>query len=126
MATTRTGKTALVLASGGITGVAYEVGALRALDHILTNRTVNDFDIYVGTSAGSVVAASLASGVPPVMLAGLVARNIPGFRNLRRGQLFRPNFSEVFSRLGGAPALIREAATEYWRFRDRVPWTEAL
>ena len=60
----RGGKTALVLASGGISGVAYEVGALRALDHVLTNRTVNDFDIYVGTSAGAVVSAALASGIP--------------------------------------------------------------
>ncbi len=63
MAARKGGKTALVLASGGLTGVAYEVGALRALDHILTNRTVNDFDIYVGTSAGAVVAASLANGM---------------------------------------------------------------
>ena len=60
MAASRKGKTALVLAGGGVSGVAYEVGALCALDHVFTNHTVNDFDLYVGTSAGAIVAACAA------------------------------------------------------------------
>ncbi len=44
-------KVALVLAGGGITGAVYEVGALRAIDDLLVGMTVNDFDIFVGTSA---------------------------------------------------------------------------
>ncbi|MEA2645800.1 MAG: hypothetical protein QOE92_883 [Chloroflexota bacterium] len=120
------GKAALVLASGGITGVAYEVGALRALDHVLTNRTVNDFDIYVGTSAGAVVSAALASGIPPIMLAGLLTGSVPGFSRLGRLQLYRPNVGEIASRLVGAPDLVRRAALEYWRFRDRIPLSEAI
>jgi predicted acylesterase/phospholipase RssA len=126
MATSRSGKTALVLASGGITGVAYEVGALRALDHILTNRTVNDFDIYVGTSAGAIVAASLASGMPPIMLAGLMAGTVPGFDRLSRLSLYRPNIGEAFERLQGAPELLRQAAGDYWRFRGRVPLMDTI
>jgi predicted acylesterase/phospholipase RssA len=120
------GKTALVLASGGIAGVSYEVGALRALDHILLNRTVNDFDIYVGTSAGAVVSACLASGMPPIMLAGLIAGTVPGFKTLSRLELYRPNIEEVARRLLQTPRLLRGAASDYWRFRDRVPLTEAL
>jgi predicted acylesterase/phospholipase RssA len=119
-------KTALVLASGGLTGVAYEVGALRALDHVLTNRTVNQFDIYVGTSAGAVVSAALASGMPPIVLAGLLAGTVPGFTRLSRLQVYRPNVGEALERLGRAPKLVRQAVTEYWRFRDRVPLSEAL
>jgi len=122
----RRGKTALVLASGGVAGVSYEVGALRALDHVLTNRTVNDFDIYVGTSAGAVVAASIASGIPPVMLAGLIAGTVPGFQRLSRTQLYRPNVGELLGRLTKTPGLLREAALEYWKFRDRMPITEAI
>ena len=53
----RSGKTALVLAGGGLTGAVYEIGALRAIDDLLVDRTVNDFDIYVGTSAGALVAS---------------------------------------------------------------------
>jgi NTE family protein len=44
-------KTALVLGGGGFTGAVYEIGALRALDLLSVNRTVNQFDVYVGTSA---------------------------------------------------------------------------
>ena len=58
-------KTALVLAGGGLTGAMYEIGALRAIDDILTDRSVNDFDIYVGTSAGAIVGALLANGATP-------------------------------------------------------------
>jgi hypothetical protein len=47
------GKRALVLCGGGITGLTYAIGALRALDDLLVGSSVNDFDIYVGTSAGS-------------------------------------------------------------------------
>jgi NTE family protein len=119
-------KTALVLAGGGLTGVAYEVGALRALDHILTNRTVNEFDIYVGTSAGAVVSAALASGMPPIVLAGLLAGTVPGFTRLSRMQVYRPNIGEALARLLQAPQLLRQAAQEYWRFRDRLPISEAL
>ena len=119
-------KTALVLAGGGLSGVAYEVGALRALDHILANRTVNEFDIYVGTSAGAVVSAALASGMPPIVLAGLLAGTVPGFTRLSRLQVYRPNIGEAFSRLLKAPQLLRTAAQEYWRFRDRLPISEAL
>jgi predicted acylesterase/phospholipase RssA len=122
----RGSKTALVLASGGLTGVAYEVGALRALDQILTNRTVNDFDIYVGTSAGAVVAASLACGMPPIMLAGLLAGTVPGFRRLNRMALYRLNIGEIGQRLAGAPGLLRGALSEAWRYRDRVPLAETL
>lgn len=58
-------KTALVLAGGGLTGAVYEIGALRAIDDLLVDRTVNDFDIYVGTSAGALVSAFLAQGISP-------------------------------------------------------------
>src|SRR5258708_23976701 len=121
MAAPKGGKTALVLASGGLTGVAYEVGALRALDHILTNRTVNDFDIYVGTSAGAVVAASLANGMPPIMLAGLLAGTVPGFRRLSRLSLYRPNLGEAVERLWGAPTPVREAPTHFWPLPHPMP-----
>jgi NTE family protein len=61
----RRSKTALVLGGGGFTGGVYEIGALRALDLLTVNRTVNDFDVYVGTSAGSFVASLVASGSTP-------------------------------------------------------------
>ncbi len=58
-------KTALVLAGGGIPGWMYEVGCLTALDDFFDGFSVNDFDIYVGTSAGAAVASFVANGIKP-------------------------------------------------------------
>ena len=66
------GKSALVLAGGGLTGAVYEIGALCAIEDLLVDRTINDFDIFVGTSAGALVASLLANGLNPrEMLQGL-------------------------------------------------------
>ncbi len=53
---------ALVLGGGGITGIAWEVGLLLGLRDDGVDVTVAD--TVVGTSAGSVVGAQLAGGVP--------------------------------------------------------------
>jgi NTE family protein len=67
------GRVALVLGGGGITGAAYHLGVLTAMNAMSESASVNEFDIYVGTSAGSVIAASLANGITPedLMLANL-------------------------------------------------------
>jgi predicted acylesterase/phospholipase RssA len=73
----RPSKTALVLGGGGVTGAVYEIGALRALDLLSVNRSINDFDVYVGTSAGSLVAAMTANGVTPEEMMRVVNRQVP-------------------------------------------------
>jgi NTE family protein len=54
---------ALVLGGGGITGVAWELGVLSGLREHGVDLT--DADLIVGTSAGAVVGAQLATGVDP-------------------------------------------------------------
>lgn len=56
---------ALVLGGGGITGAAYHLGVLNALDALSEESSVNDFDLYVGTSAGAVIGAALANAITP-------------------------------------------------------------
>ena len=73
----RPSKTALVLGGGGFTGAVYEIGALRALDLLSVNRSVTDFDVYVGTSAGSFVAAMTANGISPEEMMRVVNRQVP-------------------------------------------------
>src|SRR5256885_12841856 len=73
----RRSKTALVLGGGGVTGGVYEIGALRALDLLAVNRTVNEFDVYVGTSAGSFVASLTANGVTPEEMMRVVNQQVP-------------------------------------------------
>ena len=59
------GPIALVLGGGGITGAAYHLGVLNAMNSMSVAASVNHFDLYVGTSAGAVVAACLANGITP-------------------------------------------------------------
>src|SRR4029077_18872511 len=96
----RRDKTALVLGGGGFTGGVYEIGALRALDLLAVNSSVNQFDVYVGTSAGSFIAALCANGVTPEEMMSVVTRQgqLP-FKDIDIGDLLRLNVTE-FARKG--------------------------
>src|SRR5213083_3141181 len=97
-------KTALVLGGGGVTGGVYEIGALRALDLLATNRTVNEFDVYVGTSAGSFVGALTANGVTPEEMMRVVNQQVPTpFRDIDRSTLMRPNTFEFIQSMALMP-----------------------
>jgi NTE family protein len=92
-------KTALVLGGGGFTGGVYEIGALRALDLLSVNRTVNEFDVYVGTSAGSFVAAAVANGVTPEEMMRVIVQQVPtSFPDARVSALLRPNYREFLTK----------------------------
>ena len=88
---------ALVLAGGAVTGGAFKLGGLRALDDYLVNRKVVDFDVYVGLSAGAFLAAPLAAGITP---ADLVA-SIDGDGDIGRFgllDLYFPNVGEMLAK----------------------------
>jgi NTE family protein len=88
-------KTALVLGGGGFTGGVYEIGALRALDLLSVNKTVNDFDIYVGTSAGSIIASFAANGITPEQMMRVVNDQMPTpVRDINLNMLLRLNLRE--------------------------------
>lgn len=59
-----TTKRALVLAGGGIAGIAWETGVLRGIadESPAVARLLTESDVLIGTSAGSAVAAQLGSG----------------------------------------------------------------
>jgi predicted acylesterase/phospholipase RssA len=66
----------------------YEVGALAALEESVPGFRANAFDIYVGSSAGSVVGALMATGGPPLVLYATldVERHDP--LNFQRGAVY--------------------------------------
>jgi predicted acylesterase/phospholipase RssA len=100
----RRSRTALVLGGGGFTGGVYEIGALRALDLLAVNKTVNQFDVYVGTSAGSFVASLAANGVTPEEMMRVVNQQVPTpFRDIDRSTLMRPNTVEFVQSLALMP-----------------------
>ena len=86
-------KTALVLGGGGFTGGVYEIGALRALDLLAVNSTVNNFDVYVGTSAGSFVAGMLANGITPDEMMQVLNSQVPSeLEDLDLDRVLKPNY----------------------------------
>jgi NTE family protein len=80
--------TALVCAGGGITGIAWEVGCLAALEQFL-GRKASDFDTYVGISAGAVVTALAANGIPPTDVWAEFANGSGRLFGVETGDLFK-------------------------------------
>ena len=63
MTTTRkVGQRALCASGGGITGLYFEMGALKCLSDCLPPGAMNGFDLYFGISAGAVLTGILANG----------------------------------------------------------------
>jgi predicted acylesterase/phospholipase RssA len=91
-------RVALVLAGGAVTGGAFKVGGLQALDDFLVGRRVNELDIYVGLSAGSVLAVPLAAGISPNEMAKVLDGSSRRFDQLRPVDFYRPNAREWVER----------------------------
>lgn len=97
-------KTALVLGGGGFTGGVYEIGALRALDLLAVNSTVNNFDVYVGTSAGSFVAGMLANGVTPDEMMQVLNPRLPSeLEDLDLDKVLKPNYFGFLQKAAALP-----------------------
>src|SRR6476646_2435702 len=100
----RPSRTALVLGGGGFTGGVYEIGALRALDLLAVNSTVNNFDVYVGTSAGSFVASMLANGITPDEMMQVINEREPSdLDDLDLGKALSPNYLGFLSKAAALP-----------------------
>lgn len=91
-------KTALVLAGGAMSGGAFKVGGLKALNDYLVNKKLTNFDIYVGLSAGAMLAIPLAGGISPEEMLKSIDGKSPHFSQLSPFDLYWPNLPEFFSR----------------------------
>jgi len=97
MAMERRGKTALVLAGGGFPGFMYEIGCLTALDEIFEpGFNVNQFDIYVGASAGSAIAALVANGVRPREIFDAILNDTDSPYNFKRENIYSFGYQETW------------------------------
>ncbi len=89
-------KTALVLAGGGIMGAAYEIGCLSALDRLFApGFSTRHFDMYIGVSAGSVIATLMANRIAPEALFRAIATNDSTVFNWRRKDIYRMDKREI-------------------------------
>ncbi len=93
------GKAALCLAGGGIEGMFYELGVLRALESFFENKSAVDFDIFSGISAGAIISACLANGLTTGELGDALKGKKGRLDPVTRGMLFDPNLGEIGGRL---------------------------
>jgi predicted acylesterase/phospholipase RssA len=94
-------KAALILGGGGITGGMYELGALSAMDDfIVSGRKSGEFDLYVGISAGSILAAFIANGITVKEMCSAVLGEGDRGLFLRREDIFELHLGNLFRFLG--------------------------
>ena len=91
-------KTALVLAGGAISGGAFKIGGLIALNAYFEERSVCDFDTYVGISAGAFLAAPLAVGVQPEELLRSIEGRSRRISQFRPTHFYKPNWREFIAK----------------------------
>src|SRR4051794_15545506 len=92
----RLSRTALVLGGGGFTGGVYQIAAPRAPDLLSVNRPGNQFDVYGGASAGSLIASLVANGVTPEQMMRTVNDQVPhSLPSLDREMLLTFNKTEM-------------------------------
>ncbi len=89
---------ALVLAGGAVSGGAFKVGGLKALNDFLVGRKITELDTYVGLSAGALLGASLAAGITPDEMIKVLDGTSTRFDQLRPVDFYRPNFREFATR----------------------------
>lgn len=105
----RPSKLGLVLAGGAVSGGGFKAGGLKALDQMLARRRVpgqgarpfslNDFDCFVGLSAGSVLSAVLSAGISPDELFKILDGTSEQYEPFMPLDFMRPNLRELGKRL---------------------------
>jgi predicted acylesterase/phospholipase RssA len=101
----RRGKVGIVLAGGAVSGGAFKAGGLRALDEALVRRKLpggtahafglNEFDVFVGLSAGSVLASVLSAGIGPDEVFRILRGTSDTYEAFRPWHFMRPNLREL-------------------------------
>lgn len=117
-----TAQRALVLGGGGVAGIAWETGVLAGLARAGVD--IAGADLFVGTSAGSVVGAQLASDVPVEEL--LAAQLAPPADSLERARPYSQDAVDeqnrkLMDKVGGDLAEARRRIGAFARRSQTVP-----
>lgn len=89
-----TARIALCLPGGGATGAMYQIGALAALEDSVEGLAAHALDLYVGTSSGASVAATLAGGGQAQRIYRAFLDPADVYFPLERKHLLRMDFDE--------------------------------
>ncbi|TCS41990.1 patatin-like phospholipase family protein [Reinekea marinisedimentorum] len=105
---------ALALAGGGPLGGLYELGALMAIQQALPTLKLHQLPMYVGVSAGSVIASALANNFAINDIAKNLLRPQVADHPIHPSLFYKPAWKEYMARLSRLPALSLEAVSDYF------------
>jgi NTE family protein len=101
-----------------MTGGMYEIGALAALDDFFASDfTVNDFDVFVGTSAGAFLATLISGGIRVRRLFRGILDDDPRTFPLRRHDLYRFDVRQGLGIMRDVGGILLQAAARGVRGR---------
>ncbi len=110
MAASRVG---LACAGGVVEGAFYEIGVLCALDEAVEGLDLTALDVYVGVSAGAILTACLANGIPPRDVARAMLSVEASPDALAPEAVFRPALATYAARAAGVPVRVLGAIARY-------------
>lgn len=105
---------ALALAGGGPLGGLYELGALMAIQQALPTLKLHQLPMYVGVSAGSVIASALANNFAIDDIAKNLLRPQVAEHPIHPSMFYQPAWKEYLTRLAQLPTLSLEALSDYF------------
>jgi len=105
----------LALAGGGPLGGIYEIGALLALNEAIDGLDFADVDVYVGVSAGSFVASTLANGISVEEMGRLLVSRRGRPQRFDPALFLQPHFYEYLRRTAMVPRLLLQGLWEFAR-----------
>jgi len=108
-------KIGLALAGGGPLGGIYEIGALLALNEAIDGLDFADVDVYVGVSAGSFVASTLANGISVEEMGRLLVSRRGRPQRFDPALFLQPHFYEYLRRTAMVPRLLLQGLWEFAR-----------
>lgn len=115
-------KKALVLAGGALTGASFKIGGLKALNDYFTDFNINQFDIFLGISSGSLLATALSGGLSPEEMLKSLDGSSKKFSKLQPWHFYWPNWEEFllkpFQYAGRALTWLPGVL---WRLSTRLP-----
>jgi len=116
------GKLAIALAGGGPLGFFYELGALHALSEAIGGRDLTKFDVYVGVSSGSLIAAALASGFDTAAMCSMFLYDESMLFPFSPAILLRPTIGEYARRLARLPTVVAEIIRRFASYAGGGEW----
>ena len=105
--TRKPGRVGLAVAGGGPLGAIYELGALHALQDSTEGLALHRLDVYVGISAGAVLAAGLANRVSTAELCRVFTNRKDAETGFQPQRFMRPAYREYMKRAAKLPDSLR-------------------